>query len=435
MKQIRIAGIFIILVGISLGYLALSKASFKLGLDLSGGTELIYKADTAEAQRGEIKELMASLREVIEKRVNLFGVGEPSVQVEEGGLVGDINDQRLIVGLPGISDVGEAIKLIGQTPLLEFRLFDEQSLVENTATEEVSPESLLSTGLSGRQVKRATLQFNSGAGHSGVGLSEPVVGLEFNDEGSLLFERITEDNIGRPLAILLDGTVISAPIINTKISGGSAVITGNFTPEEARTLVRDLNFGALPLPIELVSTESVGPSLGRETTEAGVKAGIYGVLLVFLFMALWYRVPGLLSVISLLIYIALMLLLFKLIPVTLTAAGIAGFILSIGMAVDANVLIFERVKEELQEGTPDMREAVKNGFSRAWLSIRDSNISSIITAIILFWFGTSVVKGFALTFGLGVLVSMLSAISISRILYLAVSPEKPNKFFGLGLKN
>jgi len=432
MNKIRITAIILILVGGVFSYLVLNTGSFKLGLDLSGGTQLAYKADVSEVDRGEIKDLMNALRDVIERRVNLFGVGEPIVQVEEGGLTGNINDQRLIVELPGISDVDEAIKLIGQTPLLEFRLFDPSLQGESLEEGQDLTEALISTGLTGRMVKRATLQFSSG--QSGVGLSEPTVGIQFNDEGSDLFQTITKENIGEPLAIILDGVVISAPIINTEIGGGSAVITGNFTPEEARTLVRDLNFGALPVPIEIIGTQSIGPSLGAQTAEAGVKAGFWGILLVAFFMILWYRLPGFVSVVALLIYISVVLLLFKLIPVTLTAAGIAGFIMSIGMAVDANILIFERVREELYDGTPNMEEAIKNGFSRAWLSIRDANISSIITAVILFWFGTSLIKGFALTFGLGVLVSMISAISVSRTLLLAVAPKEPNKLFGIGFK-
>jgi len=381
MNTFRISAVIILIFGILVGYFALARGSFKLGLDLSGGTHLTYRADTSDISNTEVKELMSALRDVIERRVNLFGVGEPVVQIEEGGLIGGAKDQRLIVELPGVTDVGEAIKLIGRTPLLEFRLFNPAVDINSLTGEEDISEVLVSTGLSGRMVKRASLQFSQGAG--GVGLNEPIVALEFNKEGADLFQKITGENIGRPLAIVLDGIIISAPNINTEISGGSAVISGNFDPEEARTLVRDLNFGALPVPIKLISTQSIGASLGTETVEAGVVAGILGVILVALFLLFWYRLPGLIAVVSLSIYVLLMLLIFKLIPVTLTAAGIAGFILSIGMAVDANILIFERFKEELEEGTPSMEEAVRNGFSRAWLSIRDSNISSIITAIIL----------------------------------------------------
>jgi protein-export membrane protein SecD len=435
MTALRITAILILIIGVFIGYLALTKDSFKLGLDLSGGTHLAYKADTSEVGRTEVKDLMNALRDVIERRVNLFGVGEPVVQVEEGGLFGNVNDQRLIVELPGVTDVEEAINLIGKTPLLEFRLVkDGESLLAQDPEASVE-DILIPTGLTGRMVKRATLQFGQdGLGRTGSALNSPSIGLEFNKDGAELFQKITGENVGEPLAIILDGEVISAPNINTEISGGNAVITGQFTPEEAKELVRDLNFGALPLAIELISTQSIGPSLGAQTVEAGIKAGIWGIILVALFLLLWYRASGLVAILSLSIYIVLMLAIFKLIPVALTAAGIAGFILSIGMAVDANILIFERMKEELEEGTPSMEEAVRNGFSRAWLSIRDSNISSIITAIILFWFGTSLVKGFALTFGLGVIVSMITAISISRTFLLAVVPERFNRMFSVGFK-
>jgi len=283
MNAFRISVIIILILGIILGYLALTAGSFKLGLDLSGGTHLTYRADTSNVDNSEIKELMTALRDVIERRVNLFGVGEPIVQVEEGGIIGNLNDQRLIVELPGVTDINEAVALIGETPLLEFRLFSENITADTIVTPENFDEFLISTGLTGRMVKKATLQFSQG-GNSGVGFNEPTVALEFNKEGADLFQEITGKNIGSPLAIVLDGVVISSPIINTEISGGNAVITGNFDPEEAKVLVRDLNLGALPVPIELISTQSIGPSLGAATTEAGVRAGIMGIVLVAIFM-------------------------------------------------------------------------------------------------------------------------------------------------------
>ena len=229
--------------------------------------------------------------------------------------------------------------------------------------------------------------------------------------------------------------VISAPVIREPIAGGTATISGGFTPDEARLLVRDLNFGALPLPIELISTQTIGASIGEVALQRGVTAGMYGLLFVALFLLLWYRLPGLVAVVALGIYIAIMLSIFKIIPVTLTAAGIAGFILTIGMAVDANILIFERMKEELKIGK-DTQEAVKDGFARAWLDIRDGNISSIITAIILFWFGTSLVKGFALVFGIGIIASMLTAITVTRTFLYALGKYENKGFvkalFGRG---
>ena len=270
------------------------------------------------------------------------------------------------------------------------------------------------------------------------GLSnEPIVALRFTNEGGKIFEEFTGAHVGEVFGIFLDGQLISNPVINERIGGGSAIISGSFTPDEARELVRNLNFGALPLPIELLSSQTIGASLGAETLERGIEAGLWGLAIVALFLILWYRLPGMLSVLSLSIYIVIMLAIFKLVPVTLTAAGLAGFILSIGLAVDANVLIFERMKEELLEGKWT-HNAVRDGFMRAWLSVRDGNLSSIITAIILFWFGTSLVEGFALVFGLGVIVSMLTAITVSRTFLLAVGDREYRGFtrvlFGSGIK-
>ena len=297
-----------------------------------------------------------------------------------------------------MTDINEAIELIGKTPILEFSI--------------VKDEQLAPTGLSGQYLSRAKVEFNQTTGSA-------YVGIEFNEEGSKLFAEITRDNVGKVLAIILDGVVISAPVINEEIDNGLAAITGQFNVDQVRVLVRDLNYGALPVPIELISTQSIGASLGEAALDSGLRAGVIGFVALSIFLILWYRLPGVVSVLALVSYIILSLAVFKLVPVTLTAAGIAGFILSIGMAVDANVLIFERAKEERRKGKNNM-EAFHEGFKRAWLSIRDSNISSIITAIILFWLGTSAVKGFALTLGIGVLISMITAISVSRTFLFAI---------------
>ena len=265
----------------------------------------------------------------------------------------------------------------------------------------------VSTGLTGRYLKRAALEFDQTT-------REPRVSLQFDDTGTKLFAQITKDNVGKMVAIYLDGAPISTPVVREEIPNGQAVISGSFTPTEGKQLVGRLNSGALPVPITLLSRQTIGAVLGSNAVSAGVKSAIIGFLVIALFLILWYRLPGVIAVLALCIYIAIMLALFKLLPVTLTAAGIAGFIISIGIAVDANILIFERLKEELHLGHT-VAEAVSAGFSRAWSSIRDSNISSIISAIILFWFGTSLIKGFALTLGMGVLVSMFSAIMISRV--------------------
>lgn len=391
---------------------------FRLGLDLSGGSHLTYKADVSQVPAGQVSDSMNALRDVIERRVNLFGVSEPVVQVQEGGFVSG-GEEKLIVDLPGITDVEKATEMIGQTPLLEFKIEapendpKEVKVGSDGKVNLDASQQYVSTELTGRYLKKALLEFDQNT-------REPMVGLQFDDTGSKLFAEITKNNIGKTVAIYLDGAPISAPVVREEIIGGIAQISGNFTPTEAKQLVGRLNSGALPVPIILLSKQTIGAILGDNALFAGLKAAIFGFLFVALFLILWYRLPGLIAIFSLLIYVTIILTLFKLLPVTLTAAGIAGFIISIGIAVDANVLIFERVKEELRSGRTIL-DAVSTGFSRAWFSIRDSNTSSIITAIILFWFGTSLIKGFALTLGMGVLVSMLSAITISRIFLSAVS--------------
>lgn len=398
-----------------------SDRKFKLGLDLSGGTHLVYKADISKIEPSDISSSMQSLRDIIERRINLFGVSEPIVQVEEGGVFGDNKEQRLIVELPGVTDVNEAVKRIGETPILEFRLLSKESKEKINAGEAKIDTTntsgmFLETGLTGRMLKKASIQFDQSS-------NKPIIGLKFNEEGADLFSKITRENTGEVLGIFLDGNLIEAPYIREEITGGEAVITGDFTPDQAKQVVRDLNYGALPMPISLLSTETIGATLGDRAVSASVKAGLFAFIVVALFLMAWYRFQGFVAALALAIYTVINLLLFKLIPVTLTAAGIAGFILSIGMAVDANILIFERTKEELKKGK-SRYEALKEGFHRAWTSIRDSNSSSIITAVILYYFASStVIKGFALVFLIGVLVSMFSAITASRTILFAVSKE------------
>lgn len=401
----------------------LAKYAFKLGLDLNGGTELTYRADISKVKSGDIGGAMSSLRDVIERRVNLFGVSEPIVQVENPGVVSGSVEHRLLVELPGVTDINQAVALIGKTPQLEFRLLKPEA--KNFTAEEVKGKTLndvfATTGLDGHLFQSAQLQFTQGGGAQISG--QPIVAITWNTEGRDLFAKVTREHKGEVLAIVLDGVVISSPVIQNEITDGKAIISGGFTADQAKSLVRDLNYGALPVPIELISTQTIGASLGQDAKTSGVKAGIVGFALIVAFLILWYRLPGLVASLSLAMYIVLSLAVFKLIPVTFTAAGIAGFILSIGMAVDANILIFERMKEELKRGK-SLHDALHEGFSRAWLSIRDSNISSIITAIILFWLGTSAIKGFALTLGLGVLISMFTAITVSRTFLFALAGKK-----------
>ncbi len=444
MWKTRVVALLILVAGAGLGYFSYTTEKeganfpFRLGLDLSGGTHLVYSADVSAVPEADVSDSLAALRDVIDRRVNLFGVSEPLVQLQDVG-----GDRRLIVELPGVTNVDAAIALIGQTPLLEFKTErpngETQAIIEAQAKgERINESPYLDTGLTGRFLKRAQLEFVSPTGGAGVGVaSEPVVSVEFNEEGSELFAKITKENVGKTIAIYLDGAVISAPVVREEITGGKATISGSMNAQEAKELSGRLNAGALPLPISLLSTQTIGPTLGEEATRAGIFAGIWGFAIVSLFLIIWYRVPGVISVIALTVYVAIMLAAFKTIPVTLTAAGIAGFILSIGMAVDANVLIFERMKEELRAGK-GVDLAMHEGFARAWTSIRDSNISSMITAVILFWFGTSLIKGFALTFGLGVLISMISAISITRTFLYALGVTGAGNItralFGAGIR-
>ena len=420
--KVRVMALAILIIGALAGYFnVFGKTPFHLGLDLQGGTHLVYEADTSSVTGGE-KDAMDSLRDVIERRVNLYGVSEPVVQTEKSG-----DSHRLVVELAGVFDIKEAIKLIGETPFLEFKELPDSIKNAVTKPEEVSYEDFAPTNLTGKYVKRASVAFGQ--------IGEAQIFLEFTSEGANIFEEVTGKNVGFPLAVFLDGAVISAPIVQQKISGGSAQITGQFTLAEAKELVGRFNAGALPVPISLLSQQSVGASLGQDSLKRSLWAGIWGTLAVAIFMLFWYRLPGVVSVIALGVYSALTLLLFKTIPVTLSSAGMAGFILSIGMAIDANILIFERMKEELREGK-DLDIALFEGFRRAWTSIRDSNVSSLITAFILYWFGTSLVKGFALTLGIGVLVSMFSAITVSRLLLKSLprfTSEKLTRFlYGTG---
>lgn len=429
MLKTRLAAIALILLSVAVGYFVYQtepnpgekggRFSFHLGLDLRPGSHLVYKADTSSIAEGtDVTEALDTLRDVIERRVNLFGVAEPLVQVDRGGVFGQ-GDYRLIVELPGVTDVSEAVKMIGETPLLEFRLVKPgmEALIRN-ADGTPNLAAYEAPGLTGKNLKRAAVEFTQG-GTGAVIAGEPTVRVDFDSEGSAMFEKLTSENVGRYMSIFLDGEVVSTPVIRERIAGGTAIISGGFAADEAKALAKNLNFGALPLPIELESTQSVGATLGEKALQAGLVAGMIGLSIVALFMVLWYRLPGVVSVIALGTYVVLMLAFFKLIPVTLTAAGIAGFILSIGLAVDANVLIFERMKEELRAGKKP-HEAIREGFDRAWTSIFDSNVAHIIAGTILFWFGTSLVQGFALVFVMGVLVSMVSAITVSRTFLLAL---------------
>ena len=436
LKQ-RAKAVMILVVATIIGYFVYVSGlpggthPFRLGLDLSGGSHLVFSADVSKLAPADIKTSMAALRDDVERRINTFGVSEPLVQTEEGASLSSKDSAyKLIVELPGVTNPDEAASVIGATPKLEFRIataadfkaFQEKipTFTSTTTQEQEYVAMFKPTELNGTMVGRASLSFDQTTG-------APQVGLNFNSDGRKLFSEITKSHIGDYVGIFLDDHLIQAPVVREEIPNGQAVISGGFTLVEAQTLVRNLNFGALPVPIKLISTQTIGPSLGAEAINGGIKSGLISFVIIAIFLLVWYRLPGLVAVIALGVYTVIMLALFKLIPVTLTAAGIAGFIITIGMAVDANILIFERMKEELARGR-GVWDAMHEGFARAWLSIRDSNISSIITGIILYKFGsTSVITGFALVFIIGVLVSMFTAITASRIFLYAISPSRTTK--------
>ncbi|MFA6198527.1 MAG: protein translocase subunit SecD [Patescibacteria group bacterium] len=488
----------------------------RLGLDLQGGSHLVYQANVSQVPVADRVSALEGVRDVIERRVNAFGVSEPVVQTNKTG-----ENWRVIVELPGVFDVNEAIKQIGETPLLEFRtqqtpapyteeqlqairalnaqkktqaedvlkqaltpnadfaalanqysedpgnqtaksggdldffkrgdmvpefdavVFDKMKvgdvypeLVQSSygyhiikktderttdgvlevrashilfATQSETPsasQNFVPTELSGKNLKRADVKTDPTTG-------APQVALSFDAAGKDLFAKITKENVGKIVGIYLDGEPLTMPKVEQEITSGEAVITGSFTLIEAKQLAQRLNSGALPVPISLVNQQNIGASLGKIAVQQSIVAGLVGLLIVAIFMIVYYRFPGLMAVLALGIYAMISLAIFKLWPITLTLPGVAGFVLSIGMAVDANVLIFERLKEELRLGKP-MSSAIEEGFRRAWLSIRDSNISSLITCFILIWFGSSLIKGFALTLSIGILVSMFTAITITR---------------------
>ncbi len=372
--------------------------TFSEGLDLQGGVHLKYIMDLSKVPVAERPEAIQGVKNVMENRINPLGVAEPIIQTSR------IGDQAaLIIELPGQEDTESAINTIGKTARLTFR-------------EEDGAGDFKETNLTGGDLKP-----NGSAVVFDQTTRAPIINLTFTDEGAKKFSEITTRNLQKSIAIYLDEEAIQVATVNEAITTGQAQISGGFTLPEAQETVRLLNAGALPVPLELKEQRKIGATLGEESIQRSLVAGGVGLLLVAAFMLLYYRFLGLVAVLSLILYTAFSLAIFKLIPVTLTLAGITGFILSIGMAVDANILIFERLKEEMAEGKP-LRRAIHDGFDRAWSSIRDSNASSIITALILYNFGaSSLIKGFSLTLILGILVSLFTAITVSRtLLYLVL---------------
>jgi len=389
------------------------------GLDLQGGLRVLLSADVPAGETVS-SDAMSAVRVIVENRVNALGVTEPVVQLQ--------GDRYLVVELPGIQDPDAAIEALKGTGLLEFvdggtTLLPQGAYIRTSYSEELGsavevdaesmfqPDTVFPTVFTGRDL--------AGAGVATDQLGGYEVTLEFTSEASAQFAEYTRQNIGRILAIVLDGQVLSSPSIESVIPDGQARISGTFTLEEARALSIQLKYGALPVPLAVEETRLVGPTLGQDSVQRSIRAGMAGLAVVLLFMIVYYRVPGVLAAVALIIYALINLSLYKIIPVTITLPGITGFLLSTGMAVDANILIFERMKEEVRWGRP-LSSAIEAGFSRAWTSIRDSNLSAIITCVVLYWFGSNFgatqVKGFAITLFIGVLVSMFTAIVVTHTL-------------------
>jgi preprotein translocase subunit SecD len=382
--------IFLFILGlVAASILVIINKPTKFGLDLIGGSRLVLEAQTTADVPEITPDVMDSLQYSIENRVNAMGVSETLVQ--------KVGDKRLLIEIPNISDPQKAKDFLGKTANLEFK---KQVKGMN------GQEAWVSTGVSGKDLKNAFLGTDSTG-------KEWHVNFVLNNKGAKKFGKLTSEMIGEPLGIFFDNELVSSPVVNSAITGGEGYISGSFSKEEAQNMVNLLNAGALPVPANIIEENSVGPTLGIDSLHKSEIAGIIGISVVMLFMILYYRVPGFIANIALIIYSLLVLSIFKLVPVTLTLAGIAGFILSIGMAVDANILIFERTKEELRIGRT-LFAAINAGFDRAFTSIFDSNMTTIITCSILYMFGTSIVKGFALTLAIGVAVSMFTAITVTK---------------------
>jgi preprotein translocase subunit SecD len=406
-----------------------------LGLDLVGGIQVLLEADLPENTQID-QEQIDTAKRIVENRVNgLLGVGEAVVQ--------QAGDRRIVAELPGVADPEQAIATIRGTALLEFVEMGFNPVPQGTiiqtnfsqSSDSVPADSqnqtpIFNTVMTGAALSNAMVVADE--------LNRPAISFELTPEGAEIFADFTSNHTGEYLAIVLDKVVISAPVIETPITDGRGQISGSFTYEEANSLAVQLRYGALPIPLKVVETRTIGPTLGKDSLDKSLVAGAIGLGIVMLFMAIYYRVPGLVADLAILIYAVVTFALFRSIPVTLTLAGIAGLMLSTGSALDANILIFERIKEELRQKRT-LRQALDLGFRRAWPSIRDSNIATLITCLILFWFGSSfgatIVQGFAITLAVGVLVSLFSALFVTRtVLYLIFDNYDPANYalwFGL----
>lgn len=412
MKNTKLFLFIIVLLAVVAGFFVFPKGlgekilPWRLGLDLVGGSYLIYEVDMSGIAQEDRSSVFSGLRDVMERRVNVFGVSEPRVTTARRG-----NSYQIIVELAGIKDVQEAIKQIGRTALLDFREVEQPAVSSSGSTAESDGSTkinFIKTALNGSYLQKAQIGSDSTT-------NQPVILIEFNNEGAKLFEMLTEKNIGKPLAIFLDNDLISMPTVQERIAGGKARITGITDRQEVRKVVSLFNAGALPAPLNLISQQTIGATLGIDSLQKALIAGGIGALVIMLFMALYYRRLGLVAALALVFYMIFAAGVFKLFGITMTLAGIAGFILSIGMAVDANILVFARTKEETAKGVSNAA-ALEEGFRRAWPSIRDSNITTVLTSIVLYYLTSSFVRGFALALLVGVLISMFSAITISRVI-------------------
>ncbi len=386
-----------------------------LGLDLKGGMHLVFKVDTEKLPPQDREDAVERAVEVIRNRVDAFGVKEPSISRQ--------GTNEIVLQLPGVMDRRRALDVVGKTAQLEFKLVvDNPSILSKALSgEEIPPEYEVLYDREGNAwlVKRKPLLTGEGVKKAYVSFdqyNQPVVSLEFSPEATKRFAQITGENVGRKLAIVLDGKVQSAPVIRERISGGKAMISGRFTPQEAKDLALVLRVGALPAPMKVVEERTVGPLLGQDSINKGIKSAVIGAALVFVFMLVFYGLPGLMADLALLFNILIILAGLGLFKATLTLPGIAGIILTLGMAVDANVLINERIKEELRSGNP-IRAAIRAGYDKAFLTIVDSNLTTLIAAVMLFQFGTGPIKGFAITLSIGILASMFTAIVFTRLLF------------------
>ncbi len=396
------------------------KIKAMLGLDLVGGTELIYKADLSQS-KDKLKDLN-NLKNVFDRRINELGVAEPTIQTSGG--------DRVLIELPGITNIDQAIEKIGATYELTFMVEGTESdgaqLADYYEPTYTYPGYWKKSELTGRNLTKSDATFESSS--KGVATTQPVVQIKFDNIGTDMFRSLTRDNLNKRIAIVLDNRIVSAPNVQTEIANGEAIITGSKDIKEAQNLAKRLNEGMLPVPTTLIGQQNIGATLGTNSLKLSLVAGIIGLLLVSIFIISYYKFPGLIAIFALSTYAIITLAVYKLIPVTLTLAGIAGFVLSVGMAIDANVLIFERMKEELKSGK-DLHLSILDGFKRSWNSIRDSNTSSILTCLILYTTtGSGPIRGFALTLLIGIVISLFTAITVTRTILLILSFTPVKRF-------